>query len=54
MRAELSSWVDRARAGEEVVITERGTPVARLLPVGVAPLPDFARPAWRVEQTVPR
>jgi prevent-host-death family protein len=39
-RAELSHWVERARAGEEVVLTERGTPVARLLPVDTAPLLD--------------
>lgn len=38
LRAELSRWLDRVRGGEEVVITERGTPVARLLPVDAAPL----------------
>lgn len=39
-RAELSRWIERARAGEEVVITDRGTPVARLLPIDAAPLLD--------------
>lgn len=39
-RAELSSWIDRARAGEEIVVTDRGTPVARLLAVDAAPLLD--------------
>ncbi len=38
LRAELSSWIQRAQAGEEVVVTDRGTPVARLLPVDTAPL----------------
>ena len=38
LRAELSHWVERARAGEEIVVTDRGTPVARLLPVDTAPL----------------
>ncbi len=38
LRAELASWVDRARSGEEVVITERGTPVARIVGVDSAPL----------------
>jgi prevent-host-death family protein len=38
LRSELSSWVERARSGEEVVITERGRPVARLVPVDTAPL----------------
>jgi prevent-host-death family protein len=40
LRAELSSWIERVRAGEEVVVTDRGTPVARLLPVDTAPLLD--------------
>lgn len=40
LRAELSSWIQRAQDGEEVVVTDRGTPVARLLPVGTAPLLD--------------
>jgi prevent-host-death family protein len=33
LRADLSRWVKRARAGEEIVVTDRGTPVARLVPV---------------------
>ena len=33
LRANLKSYVDRARAGERVVVTERGVPVARLVPV---------------------
>lgn len=36
LRAELSSWIERARAGEDVVITDRGTPVVRLVAVGGA------------------
>jgi prevent-host-death family protein len=31
LRAHLSEWLDRVRAGSEVVITDRGVPVARLL-----------------------
>ena len=38
LRADLASWLDRVRAGEEVVVTDRGVPVARLLPVDAAPL----------------
>jgi len=30
LRAHLREWLGRARAGEDVVITERGVPVARL------------------------
>ena len=40
LRAELSTWIERARSGEEIVVTERGTPVARLLAVDAAPLLD--------------
>jgi prevent-host-death family protein len=37
-RADLSSWIARVQAGEEVVVTDRGIPVVRLLPVDTAPL----------------
>ena len=40
LRAELSTWIERARSGEEIVVTEPGTPVARLLAVDTAPLLD--------------
>jgi len=32
LRNQLSRWIDAAQAGEEIVITERGRPVARLGP----------------------
>jgi prevent-host-death family protein len=32
LRANLSEWIRRAREGEEVVVTDRGVPVARILP----------------------
>lgn len=38
LRAELKSWIERAREGEEVVITDRGVPVARLIGVATADL----------------
>ena len=31
LRAHLSDYLDRAREGDEVVITDRGVPIARLL-----------------------
>jgi prevent-host-death family protein len=37
-RAALRAYVDRARAGEDVVLTERGLPVARLVAVDAAPM----------------
>jgi prevent-host-death family protein len=31
LRAHLSEWLDRVRGGEEVIVTDRGAPVARML-----------------------
>jgi prevent-host-death family protein len=31
LRAHLSEWMERVRKGDELVITDRGVPVARLL-----------------------
>ena len=36
LRANLRAWVDHARSGEDVVVTERGIPVARLVAVDAA------------------
>jgi prevent-host-death family protein len=33
LRAHLSDWIDRARAGEEVIVTDRGAPIVRLVGV---------------------
>jgi prevent-host-death family protein len=30
LRENLSEWLDRAAAGQDVIVTERGTPKARL------------------------
>ncbi len=38
LRANLSEWLARARDGEEVLVTDRGTPVARLLGVETTPV----------------
>ncbi len=32
LRSSLSDHIDRARAGEAVTVTRRGTPVARIVP----------------------
>lgn len=39
-RRELKDWLERVQSGDEVVITERGRPVARLSGIDVAPLLD--------------
>lgn len=33
LRAQLADWLELARHGQEVVITDRGVPIARLLGV---------------------
>jgi prevent-host-death family protein len=30
LRAHLSDWLEKARAGEEIIVTDRGVPIARL------------------------
>ncbi len=65
LRRELKDWLDRAQSGDEVVITERGRPVARLSGIDIAPLldrlteqgqisraPDVARPTARDRKRV--
>lgn len=43
-KAHLSHVLDRVEAGEELVITRRGKPVARVVPVQqpIVPLPSLA------------
>lgn len=33
LKASLSQYLARAKAGEEVIVTERGRPVARIVPI---------------------
>lgn len=33
LKANLSGYLDKVKAGSEVLITERGTPVAKLVPL---------------------
>jgi prevent-host-death family protein len=35
LKAHLSAYVDAAKAGEEVIVTDRNKPVARLGPIAV-------------------
>jgi prevent-host-death family protein len=61
LKAHLSEYVDAAKAGEEIIVTDRNRPVARLGPVEVPMRRDartadlvragLARPAAR---TLPR
>jgi prevent-host-death family protein len=36
VKARLSEYLARAQRGEEVLVTDRGRPVAKLVPIGVA------------------
>ena len=36
LRDHLSRWIDRVEAGDEIVVTERGRPVARITPASGA------------------
>ncbi len=50
-KTHLSSLVERARSGEEIVIMKSGRPVARLVPMDAAPalrVPGRGKGAWRV------
>ncbi len=40
LRAHLSRWIDAARDGADVVITDRGTPVARIVALVSTPAID--------------
>lgn len=33
VKSRLSRYLSRVKAGEEIIVTERGTPVARIVPV---------------------
>jgi prevent-host-death family protein len=44
LKAQLSRYLSRVKAGEEILVTERGAPVARLVPVGHG---DHGHEHWR-------
>ena len=46
-KTKLSQLVERAEAGEDVVITRNGKPVARLIPVASTSSLATVRGAWR-------
>lgn len=43
LKAKLSEFIGYVKAGEEVLVTERGKPVARIVPVGDMPNDDARR-----------
>jgi prevent-host-death family protein len=46
-KTKLSQLVERAAAGEDIVIQRNGTPVARLVPVAPTASLASVRGAWR-------
>jgi prevent-host-death family protein len=38
LRAHLSQWIDAVREGNDIVITDRGTPVARIVALDSTPV----------------
>jgi len=38
LRDELRKWLDMVREGDEVVVTERGKPIARIIGASIPPL----------------
>ena len=43
VKASLSAYLARVKAGEELVVTERGTPIAKLVPLGAGDEVDEQR-----------
>jgi prevent-host-death family protein len=52
LRQNLSRYLDRVKAGADLVVTERGTVVARLVPAGAA-AGGYAELAARFGASVP-
>jgi prevent-host-death family protein len=40
LKAKLSSYLERVKAGETIMVTDRGVPVAEIRPVGAARVLD--------------
>jgi len=50
LKSALSSYLKRVRSGESIVVTDRGEPIARIIPVGlpegIAKLMAEGRVTW--------
>lgn len=51
LRRELKDWLEKVQSGDEVVITERGRPVARLSGIDTAPLLDQLAKEGQISRT---
>lgn len=52
LKAELSQCLRRVEAGEQILITDRGTPIARLVPAGSAGAPSWVHGVIAAGQAV--
>lgn len=43
LKARLSAYLARVQAGEEIVVTQRGTPIAKLVPIPRDDDPEMVR-----------
>lgn len=54
LKARLSQYIDAVRSGEEIIVTDRGNPVARISPVeGAAKLEAQVEDLVRTGRLVP-
>ena len=53
MRQNLSKYLERVKAGEALVVTERGREVARLIPSGASADDGYAELARKFGATIP-
>jgi prevent-host-death family protein len=51
-KTKLSQLVERAEAGEDIVIARNGKPVARLVPIAATASLASVRGAWRGRVTI--
>ena len=52
LRRDLKDWLERARAGDEVVVTDRGQPIARLIGIEQSPALERLTAEGRISPAV--
>ena len=52
LRRDLKDWLERARAGDEVVVTDRGQPIARLTGIEQSPALERLTAEGRISPVV--
>jgi prevent-host-death family protein len=52
LKQNPSEVVSRVKAGEQIVITERGRPVAKIVPISLSPLEELIASGKVIEPTI--